>query len=301
MIINKTILITGGSSYLGANLAAFLASKCNIITTVHSSPALVTPGINTISMDLLDPKEILTVVEQTNPHTIIHAAAITNQNFCKENPGLAQKVNATGTKYLAKSAKRINARFIYLSSDSVFDGLKGNYSEKEIPSPINVYGWTKLDGEQIVRATSQNHLILRIALLYGWSLTTSKCFVENLIESLSKGETVRPFLDEYRNPLHVLNLCEIIEELIIQDHITGTFNISGPLRVNRYEQTLLLADIFGFDRSLIEPISIDDIQIFKDNRPKDCSLNTEKLRSVIKTRIWTLEEGFKQMFETWKN
>ena len=299
--MKNSILITGGSSYLGANLAAFLSPHYKIITTKHSTQPPLIPDVETIYMDLLDPKKIITVVKDTCPQTIIHTAALTNQNFCKKNPGIAQKINVTGTKYLAESAERINARFIYLSTDSVFNGLTGNYSEKEIPRPINVYGQTKFDGEQIVRSTSQNHLILRIALLYGWSLTTSKCFVENLIESLSKGETVRPFLDEYRNPLHVLNLCEIIEEFLIQDHITGTFNTSGYQRINRYKQALLLAGIFGFDRNLIKPISTDDIQIFKDKRSKDCSMNTTKLQSVIKTKIWSVEDGLKQMFETWKN
>ena len=202
-----------------------------------------------------------------------------------------------GTNNLAKAAKEVGARFIYLSTDSVFDGNGQYYKETDKATPINVYGQTKLEGEKVVSGLLCDYVILRLALLYGWSLTSSTSFTEDLFNELSDGKTINAFTDEHRNPLHVLNLCEIIEEIIQNKSITGLFHVAGPQRVNRYEQALKVAEIFNLDQTNIHPITTNE-NALSYPRPKDCSLNTEKLRSVISTKIWSLEEGLRQMRDT---
>ena len=228
---------------------------------------------------------------------ILHTAANTNLRHCEENPEAARQLNVEGTRNLVEAAKEISTRFIYLSTDSVFNGNGQYYKETDKATPINVYGESKLEGEKEVTALLSDVVILRLALLYGWSLTKSTSFTEDLTNELSDGKTINAFTDEYRNPLHVLNLCEIIEEIIQNQSIHGLFHVAGPQRVNRYEQALKVADIFGLDPTNIHPITTDEIALTYP-RPKDCSFNTEKLRSIINTRIWSLEEGLAQMRDT---
>jgi len=299
--IKFSLLIIGGSSFLGAHLLQRLSRLYQVHVTSfrNSIPTGIWHLASGINLDITDKREANTIVNSINPAVIIHTAANTNLHDCEENPATAQALNVGGTKNLATAAKEVGARFIYLSTDSVFDGSQGFYSEADQPQPINVYGQTKLEGEKVVSTHLSDYVILRIALLYGWSLTASTSFTEDIVYNLSKGKTINAFTDEYRNPLHVLNLCEIIEEIIQTKTIKGLLHLAGSQRVNRYEQALKVAEIFGLDKSLISPITTDEIKSLTYKRPKDCSMNTEKLRSVITTPIWTLEEGLMQMYHTW--
>ena len=321
----KRILLTGGSGFLGAHLAKRLSQSYQVHVTLFHSPLPTideryeirdagseNPRLETgirypasgirhlasaINLDITNQQDVSTTVNNLLPSLIIHTAANTNLRDCEEHPEAAWQLNVTGTRNLAKAAKEINARFIYLSTDSVFDGTGQFCKETDQPNPVNAYGHTKLEGEKVVAHLLSNYVILRLALLYGWSLTKSTSFTEDLINELSAGKTINAFTDEYRNPLHVLNLCEIIEEIIQNKSIRGLYHAAGPQRVNRYEQALKVAEIFHLHSGLISPITTAEIKTLNYNRPKDCSLNTEKLRSVINTRIWSLEEGLGEMRE----
>ena len=323
--MTEKILLTGGSGFLGAHLTKLLQRSFKVHVTFHHSPLLsidtrygirdseskkrnqasgiknpasgIWHPVSGIHLDITNPFEVKTTVSRIQPALILHAAANTNLRHCEENPETAWKLNVEGTRNLAVAAKEVGARFIYLSTDSVFDGNGQYYKETDKANPINVYGQTKLEGEKVISGFLSDYVILRLALLYGWSLTSSTSFTEDLINELSDGKTINAFTDEYRNPLHVLNLCEIIEEIIQNKSINGLFHVAGPQRVNRYEQALKVAEIFELDQTQIHPITTDEIALTYP-RPKDCSLNTEKLLSVINTKIWTLEEGLRQMLDT---
>jgi len=292
------ILLTGASGFLGAHLVHRLSQKFHLFGTIYHSP--IPSGIrhpaSVIKLDITNYRGVIASVEKINPDVIIHTAANTNLRDCEENPKGAWALNVEGTKNLA--AKEINARFIYLSTDTVFDGTGQFCKETDTPNPFNVYGKTKLEGENVVTSLLPNAVTLRLALLYGWSLTRSTTFTEDLIKELEQDKPIRAFTDEYRTPLHVENLCEIIEEIIEHPTIKGLSHVAGPDRVNRYEQALRIAEIFNLDTSLISPITTTEIKSLNYNRPKDCSLNTEKLQSVIKTRIWSLDKGLNVMHET---
>ena len=316
------ILLTGGSGFLGAHLAKRLSRSYQVYVTLFRSPlpsgildtrygirdagsekpasgirnqeSGIWHPVSGISLDITNQHDVWATINNLLPSLIIHTAANTNLRDCEENREAAWQLNVEGTRNLAEAAKEIGARFIYLSTDSVFDGNSQYYKETDKADPINVYGLTKLEGETVVSDLLSDYVILRLALLYGWSLTKSTSFTEDLINELSAGKTINAFTDEYRNPLHVLNLCEIIEEIIQNKYIQGLYHAAGPNRINRYEQALKVADIFGLNKANIQPITTSEISLTYP-RPKDCSLNTEKLRSIIKTRIWGLEEGLREM------
>lgn len=290
----QTLLITGGSGFLGGNLAVAASSAWNTYATCHRF-ALDLPGVQAVpGFDVRDRRAVQRTVEQIRPRVLIHAAAVASFDLCGRRPQLALDVNAQGTENVATAARRFGCRLLYLSTDLVFAGRKAFYSEEDPADPICRYGRTKLEGERAVASAAADHCILRVALVYGRSVNRARCFTETLIERLRAGQRVPLFTDEYRTPVYVGNLCQLLLEFSGRDDLQGLYHVGGNQRLSRAEFGRKLARVFGLDGSLIEPLSIGD-HPFADNRPKDCSLSNARAANALRTEILSVEEGLGQM------
>jgi len=138
---------------------------------------------------------------------------------------------------------------IFISTDLVFQGDKSFYSENDVPTPLCYYGKTKLEAENFVLKISSNYCIIRSAIIYGWSVNSSQVFTETMIKQLRQGNQVNLFVDEYRMPIYIKNLCAILLELASRDELQGVYHICGPTRLCRFEFGLELADVWGFDKT----------------------------------------------------
>lgn len=290
----ESLLITGGSGFLGANLALMTSSCWETYVTYHSSPIRNKRLGVALHLNIKNRDEVERIVYEISPKIIIHTSAITNSSFCAEHQNAAWEINVKGTENIVLAAEQVKARLIYISTDLVFKGDKSFYSEEDNPTPLCYYGKTKLEGEKIVSSLSSNYCIARTSLIYGWSLNSSKCFTEIMISNLKNGKEVRLFMDEYRTPIYIKNLCEILLDLAKREDLQGVYHICGSQRLSRFEFGLKLSDIFGFTKEFIIPISVNEFSS-KDERPKDCSMRNEKARSVLKTKFWSIEEGLKDM------
>jgi len=285
-----SLLITGGSGFLGGHLAA--AEPVNTFVTYHKTP--LSGLTNVVELDITNSEATKRVIADLKPKTIIHTAALANMDFCVEHQDAAWQVNVIGTKNLVLAAEQVNARVIFMSTDLVFQGDKSFYSENDVPTPLCYYGKTKLEAEKLVSKISSNYCIVRSALIYGLSVNSSQVFTETMINQLRQGNQVNLFVDEYRMPIYIKNLCAILLELASRDELQGLYHICSPTRLSRFEFGLELADIWGFDKKLIVPTSVDNFS-FKDFRPKDCSMSHKKAESVLKTRFWNIREGLIDM------
>jgi len=288
------LLIIGGSGFLGGNLSLIAPSSWRTYVTYYSSTVYNDKSDFALKLNIANKKEVENLISKISPDIIIHAAALTNMDYCADNQKTAWEINALGTKNIAIAAEKIAARLIYISTDLVFKGDRSFYSEKDCPDPLCYYGKTKLEGEKIVSSLSSNYCIARISLVYGWSVNSSKCFTEIMIENLKQGNRIKLFEDEYRTPIFNRNLCKILIELSEFDTIQGLYNLCGSERLSRLEFGFQLCEIFGFNKKLIIPISVDDIE-FKDKRPKDCSMSNEKSMNVLKTEFCSIKEGLVDM------
>jgi dTDP-4-dehydrorhamnose reductase len=289
-----SLLITGGSGFLGANLALMVSSYWKTYATYHHSPFCNKNLGIALHLDIKNRDEVKRIVSEISPKIIIHTAAITNSDFCAEHREEAQEVNVKGTNNITLAAEHVGARLIYISTDLVFKGDKRFYSEEDIPNPLCYYGKTKLEGEKIVASLSSNYCIARTSLIYGWSINSSKCFTEIMIGNLNNGKEARLFVDEYRTPIYIKNLCEILSELAKREDLQGIYHLCSSQRLSRFEFGLTISEIFGFNKKLFIPVSVDNFS-FKDKRPKDCSMKNEKSMRDLKTKIWSIEEGVKDM------
>lgn len=286
-----TILITGGSGFLGGNLIVQISQRFNIYSTYNT----VIPNFkNQTRLDITNEKEVFDILLEIKPDVIIHTAAMTNINKCFLDKVSCWKVNVEGTKNIVSAAEHIGSRLIYISTDMVYSGNESFYTETSEPKPICYYGKTKLEAEKIVGVSKLSYIIARVSLIYGLSKNNRKIFSEEIIKLLKQQRVIKLFTDEYRTPIYIDDLCKILFTLIDKSDLTGIFNISGDERVSRYEFGERLADLFGFSKKLLEPISIDDFN-FLNKRPKDCSTSNLKIKKMLGAKFRTLDEGLLDM------
>ncbi len=290
----KTLLITGASGFLGGCLARRASSCWKTYAAYHTAPIDDERADATLRLDVTDREEVKRAIHEAAPDVVVHAAAVTDSNYCAENREEAWAINVKGTENMAVAAEEIGARLIYLSTDLVFDGEGRFYTEEDAPRPVCYYGKTKLEGEKAVSSSCSDYRIVRTALIYGSSSNSSRCFTEIMMENLKKGKDLTLFTDEYRTPVYIGSVCDILLELAERETPAGVFHAAGPERMSRFDFGVKLVEVFGFGKERLIPVSVNDFP-FKDKRPKDCSMRSDKIRGALKTKIWGLERGLTEM------
>lgn len=289
--MRKRILITGGSGFVGGHLLSRANRDWEVFTTFRSSP--VPPkGVRALSLDLENGKEVREMVEKIQPGVIIHTAAWSDLDGCEEDRDRAFRINAEATGIFAEKSAELGCRFIYTSSDMAFDGEKGNYSESDRIFPINVYGESKIAGEDKIRKVCTNYVVCRVALVYGSPVTGSNSFSEKILQSVRRGDVMPLFTDQYRSPILVQNLTEALLELAGMG-FTGTIHLGGMEKVDRYTFGLRLAEVKKFSADLLKPISMSEFHTVAP-RPRDVSLDISKAGKLLETQLLGCHEGLKQ-------
>lgn len=292
------VLLTGASGLLGGNCLARLARNPNVhLYATHRDPDFSIPdtfaqGVSAFPLDLTDETAVWNIVSTLQPNIIIHTAAHTEPAFCEWNRQEAYALNVKATKVLATLAEMFSARFIFISTDLVFDGTKGNYSEDDAPNPLSYYAETKLEAEMLVKKLVGNHVILRVPLLLGVSPRGTRSVNERLVKEFEAGKTVKLFCDEYRTPMFADVLARVIEEFAmgILSEITGLFHAGGVERVSREKLGRKIAARWKFNQDLIQSTWSSD-EPSTPPRPKDVSLNSKELHSRLPFTIPSLEES----------
>jgi dTDP-4-dehydrorhamnose reductase len=288
--------ISGISGLLGGNIAHYIPylyeEEPIELVGVYAHNKIVKDDVEIIKADITDKHGLEKLLDKIRPDIIFHCAAITNIDYCEENPSAAYEVHVEGTKNLALSAGKTGAKLVYISTDAVFDGEKGNYSEEDEPNPINIYAKTKLEGETVVKDSLDDYLIFRTNF-YGWNIREKYSFSEWILHDLLEKKQLTMFTDVFFTPIFVNDLIEVMVELIKND-ARGLYHIGGDERCSKYHFGMKLAEIFNLDQHYIQPISVDQFN-FKAKRSKDMSLSTKKLSDMLNNRLLpTIEEGIKK-------
>ena len=287
----KKILVTGTSGLLGSKIVEQARKHYEIIPTYGTKPLF----LNSVKMDITDERNVRRVFNNFMPDIVVHPAADTNVDRCEVEKKHAWEVNAEGTRNIAKVCDRMKAKIVYVSTDYVFDGDKGLYTEKEEPNPANYYGLTKLEGEKYVTEMCKDHVIVRTSVLYGWHPWKSN-FVKWVIQSLTENKQISVVNDHYNSPTLAYNLAEVILGIIKKD-LKGLYHTAGSERINRFEFALKIAKTFYLDASLIRPIEMRELKAWVAKRPRDSSLCVDKIPKELKTKLLNVREGLKKMKE----
>jgi dTDP-4-dehydrorhamnose reductase len=289
----KRILVTGVSGFLGRYVVLSLQGRYEVLGT-YRRQATDVEGCELVCLDVADTEGVRSAFRSFRPDVVVHTAALGDVDACERHPEEAYRVNVQGTTCIAQAAQEVGARLIHISTDQVYDGVKGNYDDEEAAHPLMVYGHTKLEGERRVATICREAVILRLALMYGWGTPSRLNFVDWLTERLRAGQEVPLFLDQYRTPLYVAQAAEAIGRLVDMPDVHGRFNFGGGERLTRYAFGLKFCEVFDFPKALLKPIEMSSVGGIVA-RPRDCSINSSKLHARLHMKPLMTEEGLRAM------
>ena len=288
----KKALVTGSSGMLGSDAARALTAHgwevCGISRRRH--PDL--PLVQQIQADLTDGSGLDRLLGAVAPDLIVHCAAIVNVDACEDDREAAEALHVrAGARLAAFNPGR--TRMVYISTDSVHAGEKGDYSETDEPRPCNTYGASKLEGERACLEADPRALVLRTNI-YGRHFDKRSSLAEWALGQFEQGREIKGFEDVFFNPAHTGQLAALLPTLVAAD-TRGVLNVGSGEAVSKYEFLRRLAKRFGHSEKLVLRESVDTIR-FAAKRPRNTSLNLERLRSILGW-VPSLEDGFAQLYK----
>ena len=250
------ILIVGASGFIGDYLIRRLRHNADleVTSTYHNRE---TQGIDQSwhRTEITDHQRLEQVFSQARPDVVVLLAAIADVGTAERAPGRATEVNVDGAAHVARLCTQHQAKLIFLSSEYVFGGDRGNYREDDSPDPNTHYGWTKWQAELVVAREAAQWSIVRTSLVYGWPLPGRRNLATVIIDRLKSGETYEGDTRTYRTPIYVEHLTEGITQLVADYH-PGIFHIGGADWMNMYQFGHAVAGVFDLDSRLVHPVSV---------------------------------------------
>lgn len=273
-MLYKKILLFGATGFLGSQILKSAPKGAKLILAYRKRP-VKRSGFKQIRLDLTKPISLRKALKAIMPEVIIHASRLDSFD---DNPEKTKKF----TEDLAKTAKIIGSKLVYVSSDAVFDGRKGNYKEYDRPRPLTDYGKAKLAAETAIRKNLDNHfMIIRPGYIYNDNHKKPDKRTSELFGQIKKGGHVSRFADMYRSPVLVTDLAATIWRLIKKD-FSGIVHVAGRRQsVYKFSQNILKK--FGFNPNLIKAGMIKNSKI---KVARDTSLNTSLIKKVLVPRLF---------------
>jgi dTDP-4-dehydrorhamnose reductase len=272
-------LVTGAGGLIGGYL---MRSASRWI------PGWEVQGLTRDDLDLTDSISVRALWQRRRVKLVIHCAALSRTGACEQDPARARRINVDATAHLADLARDVP--LVFLSSDQVFDGSKGNYAETDDVNPLNMYGQTKAEAERII-LLNPSHSVIRIALTAGTSQTGDRSFIEDMVRAAVNGTKLTLFTDEFRCPIPARALARALWEFAAQRR-PGLYHLGGCERLSRWEIGQLLTRWYPELTSAIQPGSVADYQ--GPPRPPDLSMCSDKIQKFLSFRL----PGFRQWVTT---
>jgi len=255
-----------------------------------------------IPFDITDREHVTDVLKKRQPDVIMHAAAMTNLELCETEKDKAHLINVTGTETIAAAATEIGAYLIYISTDFVFKGDRGNYIEADIPDPVNYYGQTKYEGELAVQKLTENACIARITFPYRARFPQKMDCIRWMWEKMGRGDSITAVTDQKATPTFIDDIAHALD-FIIRKQPKGIYHVAGRSRHSWFEIAQTVAKVFEYDPQLVSPITYEQFTAGKVRapRPTDSSLNIDKIKrelgiemSDIRTGLLAIKEQLKE-------
>lgn len=290
------LLVTGGTGNLGSHIVR-QAVKSGKWDEVHATYHTLNPNFHKVFWHYADARNALTpTLSRIKPSCIIHTMALSSPDECEKRKLDAWQINVKATSEIANYANLNSVRMIHTSTDLVFGGDKGGYSEKDPVQPVNFYGDTKAEVENDIMEnySSNNYVVARIGLLYGFNQNQRLNFFDTIYNGLRHQQPVTLFDDQYRSMMNIANAAECLLELALHTY-SGLMHLAGPEGMSRYDFGIRLAGHLKLPASALVKKPMSEIPSLS-KRPKDVTLNISLAKSILKTPIQTVDEGIRSIF-----
>lgn len=296
MVEKAKVLITGSSGMLGSDICKVVGSREEIFgLDLIENETSIPHASNFVKCEITNKDEVFLAIDKIRPDFIIHTVAYTDVDGCESDPKRAFSVNTQGTENIANAAKRLNISLFYISTDYVFDGNKDMaYTENDKPNPINAYGRSKLEGEEIIQNLLKKYLILRTSWLYG---INGKSFVNTILQEAKKNEVIEVVNDQFGSPTYTLDLAQAISLLITKfksetkTNIYGIYHITNQGSCSWYElanQIVLIKQL----RTKIIPISSGESKR-SARRPRMSVLDNSMFITTFRLKLRPWQEALR--------
>jgi dTDP-4-dehydrorhamnose reductase len=294
------ILVTGANGLLGQTLVKQLLEKeYEVVATGRGADRLaVTPSAPTYykSIDITDGPAIEQFILEHKPDVIVHAAAMTQVDQCELHKQECYNINVTATRFIIDAAKAIGARFIFISTDFIFDGNDGPYKEDAEPAPLNYYGSTKMVAEKAVMESGLDYAIARTILVYGVVPATGRTNIIGFVrQNLEANQPIKMVTDQVRTPTFVDDLAHGII-LIIEKNGRGIYHLSGEQSMTPYDIAIETARYFGLNEALIAKSTSEDIKQ-PAVRPPKTGFDISKAKKELGYKPSSFREGLEELFK----
>lgn len=291
------LLVTGATGLLGLNLSLRASEqRYTVIGLAHTRKLREIP-FELQYVDLLDTQQALNVIQDTKVDAIIHCAAIANINAAEQFPEITQILNVGVPARLAEKAADWQIPFIHISSDAVFDGRTGGYVESDSPNPLSLYARSKLESEEGVLGINPKAMVARV-VFFGWSLSGTRSLSEFFFNNLRAGQSVQGFTDTYFSPLYVEDLADLLLEMLARG-LSGVYHVTSLQAMSKYTFGVNIAQRFGFDPSLIEPVRAADLDRGAI-RSLNLTLKPDKLQADLDCPLPTVDDGIEKLYQRWQ-
>jgi len=276
---------------LGSDIVDFFLKKTEyeVFGISYSSDSILIPERN-FKLSLTNENDVKAVIVQIRPDIIVNCAANVNLEYCEKNRESAFDINSNAVSKLLKYSN--DAKFVHISTDSIFDGIKGNYTETDIPDPLNEYSKSKYEAERIIFNEKPSSSIIIRSNIYGFHVPVLKSSLfEWFISNSNKGNKISGYDNVIFNPLFTRQLVRVIDELLMINY-TGLINAGSFDSVSKYDFLVLLNKEFEkttlIERGHLKTVA-NDIQ-----RPLNTSLNISKLKKILK-KDFSLVSGVQEL------
>ena len=287
------ILLTGSNGLLGQKIvyASLKRNDIQLLATSKGENRLHSKaGYHYASMDITNADEVTAIVENFKPHYIINTAAMTNVDACEKDQENCWKMNVEAVKTMTELCQRHNIHFIHLSTDFVFDGEKGNYSEEDVPNPLSHYARSKYESEKVVQQAKIDAAVLRTIIIYGVVDDKQRSNVVIwTINSLRQQKDINVISDQIRSPTLAEDLADACVQAALK-RATGIYHVSGSETISILDMVNRTADFFQLDKKYIHPITTAQLNQ-PAKRPLLTGFNIDKAKRELNFRPHTLQQG----------
>lgn len=268
----KKLIVTGASGFVGWNLLNHSQQEWQIYAVTHSK-SIAFPGVRTMAVDLCNQAQVKQLFETVEPDGVIHAAAQSDPNYCQQNQVETDIINTAVPIDLAKRCADLQIPYVFTSTDLVFDGTKGNYSDTDEVNPVNHYGEQKARAEEQILQAYTDAVVCRMPLMFGDGGPNGKSFMQPFLQKMRNGEALQLFFDEYRSAAS--GRAAAAGLFLALEGFKGIYHMGGREKLSRYDFGLLLQQVFALPQATITPCSQKDVKMAAP-RPADVSMDSSK-------------------------
>jgi dTDP-4-dehydrorhamnose reductase len=293
-------LVIGANGLVGRRVVSALLAQGHTVSAVIRGQKRFTGDAKVFTCDVSDEIQMTHAVETVEPDFIVNCAAMTDVDGCERDSHGAYVANVESVALLANLARKSGAFLTHISTDYVFDGLKGSYLPDDIPNPKGIYAVTKHMGEQAVAVLCEKDrfAICRAAVVYGWPQASNKNFGSWLVESLAKKSAVKLFDDQWVSTSLADNVADMLCEISTRK-LSGIWHTCGSEIVDRVTFGHLLCDEFGFEKSLISPSKMSDVKLLSP-RPAKSGLDVTKTKHELNVKPMGIKDSLQIFHEQYK-